>query len=47
MLTRRQNLGRRRMLVFATGKGIRVDGQDESGIEEEKNEVRDKEREKR
>ena len=33
--------------MFVTGEGLRMDDQGEGGIEEEKNEVGDKEREER
>jgi hypothetical protein len=47
MLTRRQDVWWGRILVFATGEGLRMDGQDKGGVEEEKNEVGDKECEER
>ena len=45
MLTRRQDVWWGHILVFATGEGLWMDGQGEGGVEEEKNEVGDKERE--
>jgi len=47
MLTRRQDMWWGRILVFATSEGLRMDGQDEGGVEGEKNEVGDNEREER